>query len=309
MIITSCPLRVSLAGGSTDLQDFIDHHGFGSVISFSSTVRTYITIHENNRGKYIVNCARHEERDSIDQIYNDIVRIVLEEYYCPPVTITFNTDIHTSGSGLASSTSYLICLIKAVLSFKKIEKSDFEICKLALKLERKFNNKTGYQDPYGCGMPSLKKMTFDKRGNVDIRYFDHTFLNSFDMYLIWTGVSRSSTTVLNKASKPIIDRTILLDQVKNLEKCILNYDYTEFYRIINDGWKNKKNLFPYITQNERVKKIDSILLADQNILAHRLCGAGNGGYFLTFVKKGYKINHQNSIMIGVYNEGIVEKKI
>ena len=35
MIIASCPLRVSLFGGSTDNPHFVDKYGYGSVISFA----------------------------------------------------------------------------------------------------------------------------------------------------------------------------------------------------------------------------------------------------------------------------------
>ena len=47
MIVSKCPLRVSLVGGSTDLQGFIDQYGIGSVISFPHNLYTYITINEN----------------------------------------------------------------------------------------------------------------------------------------------------------------------------------------------------------------------------------------------------------------------
>ena len=47
MIVSKCPLRISLVGGSTDLQGFIDKFGIGSAISFPPNLYTYITINEN----------------------------------------------------------------------------------------------------------------------------------------------------------------------------------------------------------------------------------------------------------------------
>jgi len=46
MIIAKCPLRISLVGGSTDLQAFIEKYQTGSVISFPSDLYTYISIHK-----------------------------------------------------------------------------------------------------------------------------------------------------------------------------------------------------------------------------------------------------------------------
>ena len=44
MIVSKCPLRVSLVGGSTDLQSFIDKYGYGQVISFPISLYTYISL-------------------------------------------------------------------------------------------------------------------------------------------------------------------------------------------------------------------------------------------------------------------------
>ena len=50
MIISHCPLRVSLFGGSTDNPYFVEKYGYGSVISFSCNLKTYITLHEDKIG-------------------------------------------------------------------------------------------------------------------------------------------------------------------------------------------------------------------------------------------------------------------
>ena len=50
MFISSCPLRVSLFGGSTDNPVFVERYGFGSVISFACSLKTYITLHEDKLG-------------------------------------------------------------------------------------------------------------------------------------------------------------------------------------------------------------------------------------------------------------------
>ena len=157
MIVTSCPLRISLAGGSTDLEDFIASNGYGSVISFPSNLRTHISLHSDvlgiNRLKnnYVINYSEREEKTSVQEIKNDVARVVLDYFDCGPVGCSFTSDVFSSGSGLASSSSYLVSLIKAVTLHKGLGLSDFEICKLALDLERKFNPLTGQQDTYGCG--------------------------------------------------------------------------------------------------------------------------------------------------------------
>ena len=78
MYVSSCPLRVSLFGGSTDNPHFVEKYGYGSVISFACDLKTYITLHEDrigynhNENKYIINYSKREETKFIGDIYHKI---------------------------------------------------------------------------------------------------------------------------------------------------------------------------------------------------------------------------------------------
>ena len=58
MIISKCPIRLSLIGGSTDLDSYLVKYHEGSVISFACDIGTYITVHKNYRNKFIINYTR-----------------------------------------------------------------------------------------------------------------------------------------------------------------------------------------------------------------------------------------------------------
>ena len=78
MYIASCPLRVSLFGGSTDNPVFVERYGYGSVISFACNLKTYITLHEdklgyNQGGKYIINYSKREEVNDVRKIRNELI--------------------------------------------------------------------------------------------------------------------------------------------------------------------------------------------------------------------------------------------
>ena len=114
MIIASCPLRISLFGGSTDNPYFIEKFEFGSVISFTCDLKTYVTISQDKIGfnkdqhKYIINYSKREEVVSIEEIQNDVVRVVLQYFNIPPVQVTLTSDAYSQGSGLASSLLILL---------------------------------------------------------------------------------------------------------------------------------------------------------------------------------------------------------
>ena len=166
MIVSSSPLRISLFGGSTDNPVFIDRYGRGAVISFPCNLKTYISVSQDRLGSnnykhnYVINYSRREEVSSLDDIQNELVRLVVEYFSLPPVSISLTSDVYSQGSGLASSSSYLISLIKSACIFTGKSMTDHQICDLALKLERVINPNCGPQDPFGCGVGGFKRMDF-----------------------------------------------------------------------------------------------------------------------------------------------------
>lgn len=292
MIITSCPLRVSLVGGSTDHPKFIEKYGFGSVISFASTLRTYVTIHEDIFGtntidnNYVINYSKRESVKHISDIQNELIRYCFEYLDVKQINCSLTSDIFSVGSGLAASSSYLLSLIKSIhiLDDKKI--TEFEICKMAEKIEKLFNPLVGQQDFYGS-IGGLKKIKFYKDEDPEIRFLNTKIFNTLDMYLMYTGVLRSSTSVLESVD---IDMSVpLLTDVIDLENAINDCNINQFNDIINRSWENKKKTSQYICENEILVEMDEKLKTDNEVLSHKLCGAGNGGFFLIFTEKNKQL--------------------
>ena len=276
MIISKCPLRVSLAGGSTDLQSFIDVYGRGSVINFPTNLSTYIFFSESNNDKYKITYSKIETLKNPNKIKNDIAREVINYFDLPPVNIIFNSDIPSTGSGLASASSYTIALLECVNRYLNLNLSQFEVCKLALKIERIINPLTGYQDTYGCGLGGgLKRLDITNEG-ISIKYLN--FNSPYDMYLVDTNVVRTSTNILETVdvtkSKP------LLKLVDDMELNISDSD--KVCEILNDGWEKKK-LSSNLISNSKINELNKRFLLDNSVKSVKLCGAGGGGYFLLFV--------------------------
>ena len=275
MIVSKCPLRVSLAGGSTDLIDFVNTYGYGSVISFPINIYTYISLSKNLNDVYRINYSETEEVSSVDNIQNDIAREVIKYFNLPPVTVVFNSDIPTTGSGLATSSSYTISFISAVSKFLNLNLSQFEICKIALQIEHKFNPLTGYQDTYGCGIGGLKRMHFYKE-LVKFNGLDASALSKFNMYLVNSNQTRQSNKVL--ASIDFKKSRSLIELVEKLQTMIVESDSVGICDVLNDGWKKKKETSALIANTE-IKKMDERFRLNNSVKGIKLCGAGNGGYF------------------------------
>jgi D-glycero-alpha-D-manno-heptose-7-phosphate kinase len=315
MYIASCPLRVSLFGGSTDNPYFVEKYGYGSVISFTCDLKTYITLHEDKFGynrqanKYIVNYSKREETEFIGDIQNDLIRIVLNYFGCFPLTVSMTSDAYSQGSGLASSSSYIISLIKCISMFNDLHMTDIEICKLAYQLELEMNPYCGYQDPYGCGIGGFKKIEFEKGGIVKYDFLPTEFFKKYDAHLVFTGITRNSKNVLQDVTNNIDKSLPLLKTVDDAYDALKNEDYSEFLNLLNRSWQEKKDTSSIITENKSIRNIDKVLNDNETVIAHKLCGAGNGGFFLTFSETGTLNIPYESVRIDIESNGVIGHKI
>src|SRR5688572_10823323 len=91
LVITRTPLRVSFAGGGTDLSDFYERE-HGAV--FSTAIDKYIYVTVKRHGSIFneairVNYSRSEQVNGIDEIENDIARECLRFLHVePPIYVS-----------------------------------------------------------------------------------------------------------------------------------------------------------------------------------------------------------------------------
>lgn len=310
MFVASCPLRISLFGGSTDHPVFVKKYGYGSVISFASNLKTYIFLHQDQLGynvyggKFIINYSKREEVEKIDQILNDPVRVVVDHFKLEPLSISLNSDSYSQGSGLASSSSYIISLIKAISLFKKLNLTPLEICNLAYKLELKINPFCGYQDPYGCGIGGFKRIEFTTMNKIKYEFLDTELFNYFDAHLIFTGVTRNSLNILADISKNTDKAKPLLETLEKAYSYFKDRDYDKFLNLINLSWEQKKKTSSFISSNVNIQKMENEISRNKTVIAHKLCGAGNGGFFLVFSEKDKLQIPFNKVKINVDINGV-----
>ena len=315
MYVASCPLRVSLFGGSTDNPYFVEKYGRGSVISFTSNLKTYVTISQDrlgynkDQGKYIINYSRREEVSSIGEIQNEVVRTVLDHFNMPPVQVTLTSDAYSQGSGLASSSSYTISLIKACCLFFNLSITDNDVCKLAYKLERIYNPYCGYQDPYGCGVGGFKRIDFLGGSSVRYQFLPCTIFDNFDIHLVFSGITRNSRRILKNVTDNLDKVKPLLETCDKAYDILMDENHDKFLYLLGKSWSQKKKTSSIIAENETIREIDTVLENNETVCAHKLCGAGNGGFFLTFSEKDTLKIPYDCVRIGVETDGVYGKSI
>src|SRR5450631_1618123 len=102
MIVTETPLRVSFAGGGSDMPGFYRKFG-GAVLSTAIDKYVYVTVNKKFDDWIRVSYSRTEEVKHVDEIQHPLVRAALRELsIAGGVEITSVADIPSRGTGLGS---------------------------------------------------------------------------------------------------------------------------------------------------------------------------------------------------------------
>jgi len=284
MIVSKCPMRISFAGGGSDLDEYRKQFGESAIVSFSPNLYTYVSVfrdlfgQNSARNLFNVHYSKVELTPDVSELKNDIVRTCAEYFESKPFSCWFTSDIPSHGSGLANSSSYMLAMVQALTSLECRKLSKNQVIELSWKLERCFNEHTGFQDPYGCSLGGVNFI--QKTGDEEVVYekIDDSLLRQFNMFLVPTNVSRSSTDVLSK-SKTWSFTKRLHETAHDMKQALNTKNKQLFIDICKEVWELKKSTTPDILSCKELVNFDDKLSESKSILAHRLIGAGSGGYF------------------------------
>ena len=101
----------------------------------------------------------------------------------------------------------------------------------------------------------------------------------------------------------------LLDTLNVAYFSLIENEYQKFLNYLNQSWTQKKKTSSIITENLIIKEIDSELNRNETVIAHKLCGAGNGGFFLVFSEKEKLNISYQSVRINITPNGISGIKV
>ena len=302
LIVTRTPLRISFAGGGTDLPGFYQQD-FGAV--FSTTISSYLYVTVKSHSPLFnepirLNYRRSEEVHTVDEIENDIARECLRFLEIePPIYISTVAD-HPQSSGLGGSGAFAVGLLNALHSFRGERVSAAQLAEEACHIEIEvLGQPIGKQDQCAVAYGGLNFFRFGRTGNVSVE--SHRLSNGrvhelFDnLLLFWTGHQHDSSVILAEQEANMLDKMESLRQLRDhaheLHELMANghVDLPRFGQILHEGWEVKRGLASTISTNE----IDNWYRRGIEAGAEggKLCGAGGGGCLLFVVKP----EHQDSV--------------
>ena len=126
MIISKSPLRISFFGGGTDFHNYFNSFG-GEVISAPLNKSVYVIINDDFDGNLRLSYSSTEiiQDNNLNKIKHPLLRETLKYYeqYLTNIEITSIADITRQGSGLGSSSAFIVALLNALDSKYNLSKS------------------------------------------------------------------------------------------------------------------------------------------------------------------------------------------
>lgn len=295
MILSRTPLRITIAGGGTDLPSFYSKHG-GFVISLAINKYIYITLKPDHFEKNLK--LRYSQieivEDSSDLKNHRAKELLLYHGIKNSCEINTCADL-PSNTGLGSSGTFLVGLSNVIREYKRLNREPKVLAEDACHIEIDLlNEPVGKQDQYIASYGGLKILDIDKSGNVIVKELNMKMsdLNLFlsHIHLYYTNIKRDASDVLQdqKNLKGNSEETLLkvkeqayivLDLLKNLE-------FEKYGLMLDDYWKLKKSLSNKISISE-VDTIYDTVKDRFGVLGGKIVGAGGGGFLLLFTNKNH----------------------
>ena len=292
LIVTRTPLRVSFAGGGTDLPEFYEHD-YGAVFSMAIRNYIYVTVKPHSplfNESIRLNYSKSEEVDRIDEIENDIARECLKYMEIePPIYISTVGD-HPASSGLGGSSAFAVGLLNALHAYRGERVTAGQLAEEASHIEIDvLEQPIGKQDQYAAAFGGLNFFRFNAGGGVTvepIRPAQGSVSTLFDHFVMfWTGHQRDAGVVLAEQQRNTEQKLESLikmrDQAHELQALMSNgkpVDPERVGQILDEGWRLKRGLASTITTDQ----IDDwyARALDAGAYGGKLCGAGGGGCVL-----------------------------
>jgi D-glycero-alpha-D-manno-heptose-7-phosphate kinase len=294
LVVTRTPLRVSFAGGGTDLSTFYERE-YGAVLSTAINQYIYVTVKQHGEvfnERIRLNYSKSETVQCLDQIENNIARECLRFLDIdPPIYISTVGDLPAS-TGLGGSSSFAVGLLSALHAYRGERVSAGQLAEEASYIEiETLQQPIGKQDQYAAAFGGLNFFCFKPGGAVTVeplRLANGTLKTLFDhIMMLWTGHQRDSSSVLReqkaKTAQKMESLLKMREHANQLQALFGNgyFDLQEFGRILDESWQLKRQLASTVTTDQ----IDAWyhLARKAGAFGGKLCGAGGGGFLLFVV--------------------------
>jgi D-glycero-alpha-D-manno-heptose-7-phosphate kinase len=293
------PLRISFAGGGTDVPPFPVEEG-GCVLS--ATIDRFAYGSLNPRGDRRVTIESVDFKTSADISLDeeilqdghlDLIKAAVKRFGREN-TSGYDLVLRSNappGSGLGASSTMMVTLTGLLSRHYGMELNDYDTADLAHEIERvDLGIAGGMQDHYAATFGGFNFIEFTDRVIVNPLRVRDAIRHELELSLLlcFTGITRDSAWVIEDQTRRAVSHST--DTIEGLraqkelvlamKAALLTGALQEFGTLLGEAWAQKKRLSPLIT-NPRIDELYDIALR-KGALGGKITGAGGGGYILLF---------------------------
>jgi D-glycero-alpha-D-manno-heptose-7-phosphate kinase len=293
------PLRISFAGGGTDVPPYPETHG-GAVLSVTIDRCATAALRPRRDGDYHVESHDLRSRAAFapDELgfngHLDLVKAVLRDLAARRpgrgLDLTLATDA-PPGSGLGSSSALVVAMLAAVGKATGRRWSPAELARTAYQVERvDLKIEGGMQDQYAAAYGGLNFIEFAGDDQVEVRPLPVAaeVLEALERSLVlaWSGDSRTDDGILRRQVDGVLcgsERSLaslggLKALAEAMRDALLAGDLATFAEGLRQGWEHKRRLATGIA-TPRLEELYEVGRA-AGAAGGKVLGAGGGGFML-----------------------------
>lgn len=304
MLIARAPVRISFAGGGTDLEAYYSRYG-GMVISTTIDKYFYVFLKPNVNGAIQLSSSDYGTfyRQGVeDDLLWDgdlaLPRAILHHFGVRDGISIFLASEIPPGTGLGSSSAVAVAVIKAISTVSGARLSRTDVAELACAIEiKKLGMPIGKQDQYASAFGGLNVMWFRESG-VEVQPLnvsEETVRKlQRNMMLFFTGSSRNSATILHQQTKSSKERNpnvlkalhAVKDIALRVHDCLIRGDLEQFGELLHESWEQKKRFAPGVSN----ELIDECIESGRahGAIGGKITGAGGGGFLMLYCEEEHQ---------------------
>ena len=298
MYVGISPVRISFAGGGTDMPEYYEKYG-GNVVSSTISLFTYLMIKsrkDNSFQAFSTDFEIHHSKTSYKKLKAKVgteiaVSVIQHLNFKNGADFVVGSDVQP-GSGLGASSSLTVNFINTISKLQKKNFSKKQIAEKSFFIERNLLfHPIGKQDGYISSYGGLNYIKFSKNNTtvtpIRLKKSKSEELQN-NLLLFFLGTTRKSSVVLSKQLQKtknmepsIINSLHKVNELgKDLFKALKKSDLTKVGTILDQGWTEKKNFTDQVS-NPKIDKIYNNAIK-KGAIGGKLTGAGAGGHMLFY---------------------------
>jgi len=314
MLIARAPVRVSFFGGGTDLPAYYTQYG-GAVLSTTINRYVYVILSVGEAGALQITSSdyrtfyRHQPGEPL--LWDgdlSLPRAVLQHFGVLQGASIFLASETPPGTGLGSSSSVTVALVKAIGTACSYNYSAAEVAEMACEIEiDKLGKPIGVQDQYAAAYGGLNWISFDTQGvQVEPLTLDPATLCRLEqnLLLLFIGSAHDSAEILARQTQASREREPAViealqgvqELARQARRLLERGEVDRFGALLDEAWQHKKR-FAHGVTSETIDRCYA--LARRNgALGGKIAGAGGGGFLVLYCEAGARDRVERALAEG-----------